>query len=51
MFASNFPVERMSGWELGELFRAFRGIVEGLPAEQQEWLFSKSAARAYGLSL
>ena len=51
MFASNFPVERSSGWELGELFTAFRTLVEGLPEADQEWLFVKSAAKAYDLAV
>ena len=51
MFASNFPVERSSGWEFTELYRAFASIARDVSPGDQEWLFAKSAAKAYGLAL
>ena len=51
MFASNFPVDKITTGSLAEIYSAFREIACIYSADQQRDLFANSAARAFGLTL
>lgn len=46
-FASNYPVERAAGWEIGDLYTAFKKISERYSDSEQRGLFADNAKRAY----
>merc|ERR1719240_235570 len=46
-FASNYPVERAAGWEIGDLYAAFKQLSERYSDSEQRGLFSDNAKRAY----
>lgn len=47
MFASDFPVGRMTGLTWAEVFEQYRGAVESLSADEQHDLFYATASRVY----
>ncbi len=50
MFESNFPVDKGS-CSYGALWNAFKRIAAGCSAEDKDWLFRRTAAQAYKLSV
>ena len=48
-FASNFPVDRKSGWPAARLFGAFARLVGEMPLADRQRLFAANAMRAYGV--
>ena len=48
-FASNFPVDKDSGWPADRLFGAFARLVSGMREAEQQRLFADNAMRFYGV--
>ena len=51
LFASNFPVDRKSGWPAARLFGAFARLTEKMPEADRQRLFAGNAMRAYGVAI
>ena len=51
MFASNFPVDKVTTGSLADIYAGFRDIAAVYSPDEQRDLFANSAARAYGLPL
>jgi predicted TIM-barrel fold metal-dependent hydrolase len=49
MFASNFPVDKVTTGALADVYAAFRDIAQRYSDEERRDLFANTAARAYGL--
>ena len=49
MFASNYPVDRLQGFDIATLYGHFVDWTKDLPAADREALFHDTAASAYGM--
>ena len=47
IFASNYPVEKLEGWDAQSMYREFQRLVDHLSLEEQEALFALNAMRIY----
>ena len=47
IFASNYPVEKMEGWDAQSMYREFQRLVDHRSLEEQEALFALNAMRIY----
>ena len=50
MLESNFPVDKGS-CSYGNLWNAFKRLTANFSAEEKDWLYRRTAAETYGLSL
>ena len=47
IFASNYPVEKLEGWDAQSMYREFQRLVDHRSLEEQEALFALNAMRIY----
>ena len=47
IFASNYPVEKLEGWDAQSMYQEFQKLVDHRSEEQQDALFSLNAMRIY----
>jgi predicted TIM-barrel fold metal-dependent hydrolase len=47
IFASNYPVEKLEGWDAQSMYQEFQKLVDHRSQEEQEALFALNAMRIY----
>ena len=47
IFASNYPVEKLEGWDAQSMYQEFQKLVDHRSQEEQEALFGSNAMRIY----
>ena len=47
IFASNYPVEKLEGWDAQSMYEEFQKLVDHRSEEEQEALFASNAMRIY----
>ena len=47
IFASNYPVEKLEGWDAQSMYQEFQKLVDHRSQEEQDALFGSNAMRIY----
>ena len=47
IFSSNYPVEKLEGWDAQSMYQEFQRLVDHRILEEQEALFALNAMRIY----